>query len=64
MHILRTPDDRLVGLPNYPFEPHYVEVEAGGGARLRVHYLDDEPVGAEDPLKIMLRPWGGGGDDG
>jgi haloalkane dehalogenase len=54
----------LVGLPNYPFEPHYVEVEAGGGARLRVHYLDDEPVGAEDPLKIMLRPWGGGGDDG
>jgi hypothetical protein len=32
MKALRTPDDRFVGLPDFPFEPHYVEVPAGDGA--------------------------------
>jgi haloalkane dehalogenase len=43
MKALRTPDDRFVGLPDFPFEPHYVEVPAGdgAGAMLRVHYLDE-----------------------
>ena len=26
MAILRTPDDRFLGLPGYPFEPHHVDV--------------------------------------
>ena len=26
MDILRTPDDRFDGLPDYDFEPHYVTV--------------------------------------
>jgi haloalkane dehalogenase len=45
MKALRTPDDRFVGLPDFPFEPHYVEVPAGdgAGAMLRVHYLDEGP---------------------
>ncbi len=46
VQVLRTPDDRFAGLPGFPFEPHYVEVDAGDGSgdRLRVHYLDERPA--------------------
>lgn len=43
MRILRTPEERFAGLPGFPFEPHYVEVAAGDGTLLRVHYLDEGP---------------------
>jgi haloalkane dehalogenase len=36
MEVLRTPDQRFLGLPDYGFEPHYVEVDG-----LRLHYLDE-----------------------
>jgi haloalkane dehalogenase len=36
MTVLRTPEERFVDLPDFPFEPHYVEVNG-----LRVHYLDE-----------------------
>jgi haloalkane dehalogenase len=36
MSILRTPDERFLNLPDFPFRPNYVEI---GGAR--VHYLDE-----------------------
>lgn len=35
---LRTPDERFVGLPGFPFEPHYATV---GG--LRLHFVDEGP---------------------
>jgi haloalkane dehalogenase len=43
--VLRTPESRFDGLVDYPFRPHYVEIEAGDGAgtRLRVHYVDERP---------------------
>jgi haloalkane dehalogenase len=41
MRALRTPDDRFADLAGYSFEPHYVEVDAGDGDRLRVHYVDE-----------------------
>ena len=43
MNVLRTPDDRFVDLPDYPFDPHYLEVDDGEGGRLRVHYVDEGP---------------------
>ena len=44
MDALRTPDERFVGLPDYPFDPRYLEIPSGdGGAPLRVHYLDEGP---------------------
>jgi len=43
--VLRTPEARFDGLVDYPFLPHYVEIDAGDGAgtRLRVHYVDERP---------------------
>jgi len=57
MDVLRTPDARFEGLPGYPFEPHYVEIDAGdaAGTRLRVHYLDERPGDpAEDSGETIL----------
>jgi haloalkane dehalogenase len=39
---LRTPDARFANLPNFPFEPHYID-ELNGFANLRLHYLDERP---------------------
>ncbi|MBO0884665.1 MAG: haloalkane dehalogenase [Mycobacterium sp.] len=50
MTVLRTPDEWFRGLVDYPFQPHYVNIDAGdtAGTRLRVHYLDERP---SDPAK-------------
>jgi haloalkane dehalogenase len=40
MTVLRTPPERFAGLREFPFEPHYLEIEASG-ERLRMHYVDD-----------------------
>ncbi|WP_433170198.1 haloalkane dehalogenase [Actinoallomurus sp. CA-150999] len=50
MTVLRTPEERFQDLSDYPFTPHYVEIDAGDGAgtRLRVHYVDERPA---DPAK-------------
>ncbi|MBW3669253.1 MAG: haloalkane dehalogenase [Actinobacteria bacterium] len=37
MDLLRTPDERFVGLPGYDFTPRYLETDDG----LRVHYVDE-----------------------
>src|SRR2546430_2463842 len=49
---LRTPDDRFVGLPDFPFSPQYVEVSDGDGATLRVHHLDEGERGG--PVVVLM----------
>jgi haloalkane dehalogenase len=42
MPIIRTPDERFANLPDFPFAPHYVEING-----VRVHYVDEgqgEPI--------------------
>ena len=56
MEILRTPDDRFVGLPDYPFQPHYADVPDGEGGRLRMHYLDEGPATANPVLLLHGEP--------
>ena len=43
MHVLRTPERRFEKVPDFPFEPHYLEVASPRGGNLRVHYVDEGP---------------------
>ena len=43
MQFKRSPDERFENLLDYPFQPHYLEVDDTEGGRLRVHYLDEGP---------------------
>ena len=36
MPLLRTPDERFANLPDFPFQPHYIEINGA-----RVHYVDE-----------------------
>jgi haloalkane dehalogenase len=56
MDFRRTPDERFENLPGYPFEPHYVEVSADDGERLRMHYVDEGPAGARPLLCLHGEP--------
>jgi len=50
--ILRTPESRFAGLPDYPFAPHYVEVPGGSLGPLRMHYIDEGDPAA--PVVLMV----------
>ena len=41
---LRTPDDRFANLPDYDFEPHYID-DLPGFEGLRMHYIDEPGSG-------------------
>lgn len=56
MQILRTPDERFVGLPGFDFEPHYVTIPDGEGGELRVHYLDEGPADGQVILCLHGEP--------
>jgi haloalkane dehalogenase len=56
MKALRTPDERFANLPGYNFEPHYVEVPAGDGDKLRMHYIDEGPRDANPVLLLHGEP--------
>ena len=36
MPVIRTPDERFDNLPDFPYQPHYVEING-----VRVHYIDE-----------------------
>jgi haloalkane dehalogenase len=43
--VYRTPDAAFEGLPDYPFEPHYLDQDG-----LRMHYVDE---GSGDPVLLL-----------
>ena len=45
--VLRTPDECFAGLADFPFAPHYVQVNG-----YRIHYLDQGPPDAP-PILLM-----------
>lgn len=50
--VVRTEDARFVGLPGFPFAPHYLEVSNPyGTGTLRMHYVDEGPRDA--PVVLM-----------
>lgn len=56
MRSLRTPDDRFADLPDFPFEPHYHDIDDTEGGTLRVHYLDEGPSDAAPVLLLHGEP--------
>jgi haloalkane dehalogenase len=56
MKTLRTPDKRFEKLPDFPYEPHYIEVPDGEGGRLRIHYVDETRQGRETVLLMHGEP--------
>ncbi len=56
MKILRTPDERFAGLPDFPFAPTYVDVKDSGGSVLRVHAVDEGPATAAPVLMMHGEP--------
>ncbi|MFX1324545.1 MAG: haloalkane dehalogenase [Promethearchaeota archaeon] len=51
MELLRTPDDRFENLPDFPFDPHYKEID-----KIRIHYVDEGPKDAEVILLMHGEP--------
>lgn len=56
MQVLRTPDARFAGLPDFPFTPHYFEIPTASGPSLRMHYLDEGPRDAAPVLLLHGEP--------
>lgn len=56
MEVLRTPEERFADLPDFPYEPRYVEVDSGDGARLRVACVDEGPADGETVLLLHGEP--------
>ncbi len=51
MKTFRTPDSRFVELEDYPYQPHYVEVDG-----LRMHYVDEGDQAAPPVLMLHGEP--------
>ena len=51
MEYLRTPDECFQNLPDFPFTPHYLEING-----LRLHYLDEGPPAAAPILLLHGEP--------
>lgn len=52
MKVLRTPDERFVDLPGFPWTPHYLTIRDADGTEMRVAYIDEGPREAE-PILLM-----------
>jgi haloalkane dehalogenase len=50
--VLRTPDERFAGLPDFDFEPHFLRLDDDRCGPLRMHYIDEGPRSA--PVVLML----------
>jgi haloalkane dehalogenase len=56
MPVLRTPDKCFTQLSNFPFQPHYLEIQDPDLGPLRIHYLDEGPRQGEVILCLHGEP--------
>ncbi len=57
MDVLRTPDERFEGLPDFPYSPHYSTVkDRASGAPLRIAFIDEGPRDAAPVLLMHGEP--------
>jgi haloalkane dehalogenase len=59
MKVLRTPEASFAEITDYPYTPHYVEIDDLDGGHLRVHYVDEGPREADPVVLLHGEPtWG------
>jgi haloalkane dehalogenase len=53
--VFRTPDARFAGLPEWPFDPRYLELAdlPGAPGPLRLHYVDEGPADAAETVLML-----------
>ncbi|MBQ0753492.1 MAG: haloalkane dehalogenase [Gammaproteobacteria bacterium] len=56
MKALRTPDECFAHLTDYPYAPHYLNVDDSEGAQLRLHFIDEGPRNARTLLLMHGEP--------
>ncbi len=56
MKILRTPDACFENLADYPFAPHYTNIQTHDGSELRIHHLDEGPADGPPVLCMHGQP--------
>lgn len=56
MPVLRTPDECFARLSDFPFQPHYLEIQDPDLGPLRIHYLDEGPRQGEVILCLHGEP--------
>ena len=56
MDFKRTPDERFDNLVDYPFSPHYLQVDDTEGGELRIHYIDEGPADGDVVLLLHGQP--------
>jgi len=56
VEIVRTPDERFAGLPDFPYEPGYVTFDDDDGGQLRVAFVDVGPGDGEVVLLLHGEP--------
>jgi haloalkane dehalogenase len=49
--VIRTPDTNFASIPDFPFAPHYIELQTEPSG-LRMHYVDEGPRNA--PIALLL----------
>jgi haloalkane dehalogenase len=53
---LRTPEDRFAGIPDFPYQPHYCELDDDEGGQLRIAWIETGPAHADPVLMLHGEP--------
>lgn len=56
MQVVRTPDERFAGLPQFDYIPNYSEVDDADGGTLRVAWVEDGPADGDPVLMLHGEP--------
>jgi len=54
MQYLRTPDNAFENLPDFTYEPHYINIDDGEGGQLRVAYIHENPSNNTENVTPVL----------
>jgi haloalkane dehalogenase len=53
---LRTPEERFADIPDFPYQPHYCELDDDEGGQLRIAWIEAGPAHADPVLMLHGEP--------